>query len=64
MIYLCLVNMTISHSFLLGQLMKLEQEMVKMAPGRQLRASEAPGGQKKKLYSPECIHVVKLYRLN
>lgn len=44
--------------------MKLEQEMAKIAPGRQLGASEAPGGQKKKLYSTECVHVLKLYRLN
>lgn len=44
--------------------MKLEQEMVKTDPGRQLRANKAPGGEKKKLYSTEYVHVLKLYKLN
>lgn len=52
-----------SHSFLSWQLMKLEQEMIKTAPGRQLKAIEAPGGQKKKLYSTGCICVLIVYRL-
>lgn len=42
--------------------MKLEQEMVKTAPGRQLRASDSPGGQKKKLYSAECVCVLNCTR--
>lgn len=37
--------------------MKLEQEMAKTIPGRQLQASEAPGVEEEIVLN-ECVHVL------